>query len=102
MIEFLYAKDAKYEWKKLDILKTEASCWNDYKIDLEIDTVLDLMTDEFNVAKNICRCDNLNCQYHFIDGAGPLLIKIDRLEAAIYKGRSRVAFDRNNPSLVEN
>ena len=89
MIEFLYAKDAKYEWKQLDIPKTELSCWHNYGIDLEVDNVLDLMTDEFNIAKNLCLCDNLSYYYHFFDGAGPLLIKIKHFEAAIIKGRHR-------------
>ena len=89
MIEFLYAKEAKYQWKELDIPKTEVSCWHDYKIDLEVDNVLDLTTDEFNIAKHLCLCDNLNYHYHFVDGAGSLLIKIDHFETAIIKGRHR-------------
>ena len=59
MIEFLYAKDAKYQRKELDIPKTEVSCWCDYKIDLEVDNILNLMTDEFDLTKNLCLCDNL-------------------------------------------
>ena len=90
MIEFLYAKDARYEWKQLDIPKTELSCWRDYRIDLAVDNVLDVMTDEFNIAKNLCLCDNLNYHYHFSDRVGPLLIKIDYFDAAIIKGRHRV------------
>ena len=89
MIEFLHGKDAKYQWKGLDVPKTEVSCWHDYKIDLEVGYVLDLMTDEFNIAKNLCLCDNLNYHYHFVDGAGLLLIKIDHFEAAIINGRHR-------------
>ena len=64
------------------------SCWNDYKIDLEVD-VLNLMTDEFNLIKNLCLCNNLNYHYHFTNGAGPLLIKINYFEAAMIKGRHR-------------
>ena len=89
MIEFLYSKNAIYQWKRLDIPKTEMSCWHDYKIDLEVDNVLSLMTDEFDLTKNLCLCNNLNYHYHFTDGAGPLLIKIDYFEAAIIKGRHR-------------
>ena len=89
MIGFLYSKNANYQWKRLDIPKTEMSCWHDYKIDLEVDNVLNLMTDEFDLTKNLCLCDNLNYHYHCTDGAGPLLIKIDYFEAAIIKGRDR-------------
>ena len=71
IIEFLYSKDANYRWKQLDIPKTEMSCWNDYKIDLEVDNVLNLMTDEFDLTKSLCLLDNLNYHYHFTDGAGP-------------------------------
>ena len=71
IIEFLYSKDSNYRWKQLDIPKTEMSCWNDYKIDLEVDNVLNLMTDEFDLTKSLCLLDNLNYHYHFTDGAGP-------------------------------
>ena len=87
IIEFLYLKDANYRWRQLDIPKPEMSCWNDYKIDLEVDNVLNLLTDKFDLTKNLCLCDNLNYHYHFTDGAGPLLIKIDCFEAAMIKGR---------------
>ena len=87
MIEFLYSEDANYQWKWLDIPKTEISCWHDYKIDLEVVKILNLMTDEFDLTKNLCLCDNLNYHYHFTNGAGPLLVKIDYFEAAIIKDR---------------
>ena len=87
MTDFLYAKNAKYKWSKLDIAKTERSCWHDYKIDLEVDNVFKLMEKEFDISKNVCLCNNLNYHYHFSGGAGPLLIKLEYLEATIMKGR---------------
>ena len=43
MVDFLYAEDAKYRWRKLDIAETKQRCWHDYRIDLEVDNILDLM-----------------------------------------------------------
>ena len=90
MVDFLYAEDAKYRWRKLDIAETERHCWHDYRIDLEVDKTFDLMEREFDISKNVCLCDNLNYHYHFSDGVGPLLIKIKYFEATIMKGRHLV------------
>ena len=84
---FLYAKNVKYKWRKLDLAETERRCWRDYKIDLEVDNVFKLMEKEFDISKNVCLCNNLNYHYHFSNGAGPLLIKLEYLEATIMKGR---------------
>ena len=45
------------------------------------------MGKEFDISKNVCWCDNLNYHYHFSNGAGPLLIKLEYLEATIMKGK---------------
>ena len=71
MTDFLYAKNAKYKWRKLDIAETERRYWHDYKIDLEVDNVFKLMENEFYISKYVCLCDKLNYHYHFIHGAGP-------------------------------
>ena len=93
MVDFLYAKDAKHKWKTLDIVETERCCWHDYRIDLEMDNTFDLIEREFNIPKIVCLCDNLNYHYHFSDGAGPLLIKIEYFEATIM---NRIVYNESN------
>ena len=53
MVDFLYAEEAKYRWRMLDIAKTELKCWYDYRIDLEVDNILNLMKGEFDIPKNL-------------------------------------------------
>ena len=87
MIDFLYDKRDKYKWMKLDIANAEKCCWHDYIINLEAGTILDLLTDKFDISKNVCLCDNLSFHYNFSDGPGSLLIRIPFFEAAIIKGK---------------
>ena len=112
LVDFLYAEDAKYRWRKLDIAETELRCWHDYRKDLEVDNVLELMEGTFDIPKNLCLCNNLNYHYHFSDGAGPFLIKTyknqifqscyNQRQALSQKYLSRVTFYENNAGLMEN
>ena len=62
MVDFLYAKNSKYKWRKLNVAEAERFCWRDYRIDLEVDNVYGLMKKEFDISKNVYLCENLN--YH--------------------------------------
>ena len=88
--EFLYTRDGRYKWRKLDKPRTELSYWNDYRIDLEVDNAFELSERKFDIVKDVCLCDNFSYYYHFSNGPRPFPLRIEYLEAAAVKIRHLV------------
>ena len=92
MADFMYAKaNEKYEWVNLNTHPFDNQVWSDYRIILDGDNpdkVFDVLTDNFDVSKDVCLCENLHYHYKFEDGtSGPLLARIPFFEGVIIKGR---------------
>ena len=104
MADFMYAKaNEKYEWVTLNTHPFDNQVWSDYRIYLDGDNpdkVFDVLTDNFDVSKDVCLCENLCYHYKFEDGtSGPLLVRIPFFEGVIIKGRH---LPRNTSSILLN
>ena len=85
--EFLHAKHDIYEWKYLDIPRTEQCIWDDMLLDLTELKIFDLWEHDFDIIKNVHFTDHLHFHYIYEGRCQPFLIKIENIAASIIKGR---------------
>ena len=85
--DFLHAKHDIYEWKDLDIHRTEQCIWDDTLLDLTELKIFDLWEHDFNIIKNVHLTDHLHFHYAYEGKCQPFLIKIENMAASVIKGR---------------
>ena len=84
VIDFLYAKHDRYEWKDLEISLEEKAVFRN--IVLNDAKIFDLWKREFDLINNLHMTNDLHFHYVFNDQCRPFIIKIENLAATITKG----------------